>query len=255
MSRRAAVLVALAAVCVAAALLVHPIAQPLGYHDFADTRVFLGVPRFFDVASNLGFLAAGVAGLVIIARRPEAFESPAERWPYATFFVGLVLTAFGSTYYHLAPDNSRLVWDRLPIMISLAGLLAGQVADRTTVRAGVALLVPALIVGVGTVLYWDATERAGHGNLVPYAVAQVYAMLVCLILAATGPSRYTRANDIWWVFAWYVVAKIAEALDEQVFAIGQIVSGHTVKHLTAAISGFVVCAMLARRVPTAAGRP
>jgi hypothetical protein len=255
MTRRAAVLVALAVVCVASAILVHPIAQPLGYHDFADARTFFGVPRFFDVASNLGFLAVGVAGLVVIARRPEAFESPAERWPYATFFVGLVLTAFGSAYYHLAPDNSRLVWDRLPIMISLAGLLTGQVADRTTVRAGVALLVPALIVGVGTVFYWDATERAGHGNLVPYAAAQVYAVLICLILAATGPSRYTRGSDIWWVFGWYVVAKITEALDEHIFAIGQIVSGHTVKHLMAAVSGFVVCAMLARRVPITVGRP
>jgi len=255
MSRRSAVLVALAAVCVLVAMLVHPIAQPLEYHDFADVRTFFGVPRFFDVASNLGFLAAGAAGLVIIARRPEAFESPAERWPYATFFVGLILTAFGSAYYHLAPDNSRLVWDRLPIMVSLAGLLAGQIADRRSARAGVALLVPALIVGAGTVLYWDATERAGQGNLVPYAIAQVYAMSICLVLAATGPSRYTRANDIWWVFGWYVVAKIAEALDEQVFAIGQIVSGHTVKHLTAAISGFVICAMLARRVPVDAALP
>ena len=68
--------------CAVAAFVAPPIAQPLSYHAFADRREVLGIPRFFDVASNVAFLAAGVLGLIVIGVRREAFASRAERWPY-----------------------------------------------------------------------------------------------------------------------------------------------------------------------------
>jgi len=233
--------------CVAAAFLLPAIPQPAAYHDFADRRAELGIENAFDVVSNVGFLLAGIAGLVVVLRPRTRFEFAVERWPYAIFFLGLLLTAGGSAYYHLAPDNERLFWDRLPITIALMSLIAAQVVDRVSVRAGLALLVPALLAGAASAVYWIATERAGAGNLVPYVIVQGYAVVVLLVFALLLPSRYTRGSDVYWVFAAYAIAKLMELFDRELFALGHLVSGHTLKHLAAAVAGFVVCRMLWRR--------
>ena len=248
MSKRAWFVVALTALAATAAMLPPPIAQPLRYHDFADHRALFGIANFGDVASNFAFLVAGVAGVVIVFGRRDAFEQPIERWPYATFFVGLMLTAIGSAYYHSAPDNARLFWDRLPMTVAFAGLVCGQVADRVSVRAGTSLLLPAIAVGAISVFYWRASEEGGHGNLVPYGVVQAYAMILLVFVAMLWPSRYTRGREMLYVFGWYALAKICEALDRQVFDVLHVISGHTLKHLFAALAGFAACAMLAMRV-------
>jgi hypothetical protein len=61
------------------------------------------------------------------------------------------------------------------------------------------------------------------------------------------PSRYTRGSDLYWVFGWYALSKLLETFDGQILALGHVVSGHTLKHLAAAVSGIVACNMLARR--------
>lgn len=251
MTGRAGYIIGLTALSVVAALLLPAVPQPVEYHDFADHRTLLGVANFLDVASNLGFLLAGIAGIAVTFRSRTGFEADSERWPYAVFFAGMLLTAAGSAYYHLVPGNERLFWDRLPMTVAFMSLLAAQVVDRFSVRAGLALLLPLLVVGAASVLYWRATERAGAGNLVPYAMLQAYAVVV-LLLIARQPSRYTRGNDLYWVFAGYVIAKVFETLDREFLAAGNLVSGHTLKHLAAAVAGWVVCRMLVLRRPIVA---
>jgi hypothetical protein len=235
-----------------AALLLPAMPQPLAYHDFADHRPGFGIENLLDVISNLGFLLAGVAGLVVVSRQQTCFEHAGERWPYAVFFIGLLLTAAGSAYYHLAPDNERLFWDRLPMTIAFMSLIAAQIVDRVSVRAGLVLLVPMLAVGMASVGYWIATERAGAGNLMPYAVLQGYAVVMLVVIAWLHPSRYTRGSDVYWVFAAYVLAKILETFDRDILAFGNLVSGHTLKHLAAAVAGVIVCRMLWLREPVSA---
>jgi len=228
--------------------------QPSGYHDFADHRAFFGVANALDVLSNAAFALAGLAGLWIALRPRTAFEQVGERWPYAVFFAGVLLTALGSGWYHLAPDNERLFWDRLPMTIAFMALIAAQVGDRIDPRAGRALLLPMLAIGAASVVYWRATERAGAGNVVPYGILQAYAVAILLLIALWLPSRYTRGGDVYVVFAAYVVAKIAELLDTQLYGLGHAVSGHTLKHLAAAAGAFVVCRMLWKRSLQAAPR-
>lgn len=247
MSRQNAWIVAFTLLCVLAAFLLPAVRQPLDYHDFADRRVMLGIPHFLNVASNVGFLLAGLLGLVVVVKRSTAFGSAAERWPYAVFFFGLILTAAGSTYYHLDPNNESLFWDRLPITIAFMALLSAQIVDRISVRLGLALLAPLLLVGAASVYYWLATERMGAGNVLPYGVLQGYSVVVLVLLALLKPSRYTRGNDVYYMFAWYALSKVFETFDAQVFALGNFVSGHTLKHLAAAVPGFVACYMLSRR--------
>ncbi len=223
-------------------------AQPLDYHAFADTRAWLGIPNFGDVASNAAFFVAGASGIVVTLRARTVFAEPFERVPYLVFFAGVLLTAFGSAYYHWAPDNERLVWDRLPMTIAFAGLIAAQLDERVSVGVGRAFLVPGVIVGFVSVIYWQLTERLGRGNVIPYAVVQGYAMVMIVALAAFCRSRYTRAADLFWVFFWYGLAKLMETFDGQVLrALGGTVSGHTLKHLAASGSGFVVARMLVAR--------
>jgi hypothetical protein len=237
-----------------AALLLPAVKQPLDYHDFADHRHAHGIDNFLDVVSNAGFLIFGVMGLLIIGKGRACFERPAERWPYITFFIGLVLTAVGSGYYHLAPDNETLFWDRLPMTIAFMGLVAGQIVDRISVRAGLVLLPPALLIGAASVIYWLITERLGAGNVIPYGILQAYTVLVVLLLAIVNPSRYTRGSDIYWVFAWYALAKVLETFDVQVLEFSGLVSGHTLKHVAAAFAGFSVGRMLSKRTLREAGR-
>ena len=247
MAMRTRWIVGFTMLCIAAALLLPAVPQSLEYHHFADQRDLLGIANFLDVVSNLGFLIVGIAGLVIVFGGRAQFEFRSERWPYAVFFLGALLTALGSGYYHQAPDNESLFWDRLPMTIAFMGLVSSQIVDRINIRAGLALLVPMLLIGAASVIYWRATERAGVGNVLLYGILQGYSVIIVLLLARLSPSRYTRGDDLYWVFGWYVLSKLLETFDVEVLHLGSVVSGHTLKHLAAAIAGFTVCYMLMHR--------
>ena len=236
-------------------LLLPRIPQPEAYHLFSDRRSLLGIPNFGDVASNLPFAVIGVLGLIFL-RRSDSNEATGrflglgERWPYLFAFVGLLLTAFGSSYYHLSPNNSRLVWDRLPMTIAFMSMVAAIIAERISLRVGLWLLPILVLVGMGSVLQWYASEMRGSGDLRFYAAVQVYSALV-LLLALFLPQRYTRGSDLAIVVGFYALAKVLEALDKPIFAAGHIVSGHTLKHLAAAAAGYYILRMLQKRRPIA----
>ena len=250
-----ALLAALAVSLLVLALL-PPIAQDPAYHDFADRRPWISVPNAGDVLGNLAFPVAGLWGLLLL-RRPAACRSGAERAAFAVFFAGVFLTGFGSGWYHLAPDNARLVWDRLPIAVACQGLLAALVAERVSPRVAARLLPVAVLWAVASVWWWARTESAGVGDLRPYALSQFGPALAMLLLALLAPRREGgRADWIWGVFLLYGAAKASEALDEQVFALGDVVSGHTLKHLFAAAAAvWVVLSMQHRSSPALSRHP
>jgi hypothetical protein len=229
------------------------IPQPLSYHLFADGRGYLGIPNFGDVVSNLPFAIFGVWGIVFLLRLRgqefhERFLDRRERLPYLIFFVGMLLTAFGSSYYHLHPDNARLVWDRIPMTIAFMSLISALIAERINLRAGIWLLPFLLLIGMGSVLQWYGTELQGVGDLRFYGAIQAYSVVFLLIMLCFPP-RYTRGSDLLVVAGFYVLAKLLETFDRQIFDLGHVVSGHTLKHLVAAMAGYWVLRMLMRRRP------
>jgi hypothetical protein len=235
----------------ATAALAPRVPQPLSYHDFADQRSLAGIPNFGDVASNLLFAVSGVWGLAFLLGRrgQKLFLDPRERWAYVFVFLGLLLTAFGSGYYHLAPDNARLVWDRLPMTLAFMGLVSAMISERVSVAAGFYLLPLLLLIGAGSVVLWWYSEARGVGDLRFYAAVQVYAVLILPVLLLL-PTRYTRSSDFAVVFCFYVMAKIFETADRQIFSIDQhTISGHTLKHLAAGAAGFWILRMLQKRQP------
>jgi len=246
-SKASVLLFAVALVIAVIALLLPPIPQPLAYHNFADQRGWLGIPNFGDVVSNLAFAIVGAAGLIFLfGKRSPKFRDPGARFPYTVMFAGLILTAIGSAYYHLSPGNARLVWDRIPIMIVFMSLVSAVFMERLGARAGLLLFPVFQIVGISSVLVWRAGDLQGHGDLRFYAAVQVYSILV-LLLALLLPPRYTRGSDFAIVVGFYVLAKILEEGDRQVFSLGHVVSGHTLKHLAAALAGYWILRMLKRR--------
>ncbi len=231
-----------------------PIPQWPHYHDFADQRVLLGLPHGADVLSNLGFAVVGCWALL---RLWPARHDPrlARGWPgYQLFLVALVLTAIGSGCYHLHPDNSRLVWDRLPIALACAGLLAAVYAEccpRADASRTTALLA---LVAVLSVAWWYVTDQQGQGDLRPYLLLQALPLvLIPLWQAAHGAPRADRVA-FGVAIALYAAAKVAELHDREVLTALGWISGHTIKHLLATASGAVLADHLLRRVGRAAFR-
>lgn len=226
------------------------IPQDPAYHNFSDQRELLGIPNCLNVISNAPFLLVGIWGMFVVAAGGGSrFIHSRERLPYFVFFIGVALTAFGSAYYHLQPANDRLVWDRLPMTIGFMALVAAVISERVSVKAGVALAAPLITVGIGSVLYWNVTETVGRGDLRPYALVQFGSLLAILLLIGLYPPKYTRGRDFVISLAIYGLAKMFEATDRQVFAFGGIVSGHTLKHLAAAVSAYWILRMLRMREP------
>jgi hypothetical protein len=245
------VLILLVLACATAAWLFSrpPIPQRTEYHNFADDRTLLGIPNALNVLSNVPFLLVGVAGVLFLST-PDARRSggpvdePTIYAAYLCLFVGVGLTAFGSSYYHLAPDNRRLLWDRLPMSVAFMGLFAALIAERIDLRAGAFLLMPLVTAGVWSVLYWRETD-----DLRPYYYVQFFPLAVLPLLLFLFPPRYTRTQDLLIALGWYVVAKFLEQpCDGSVYQMGHLVSGHTLKHLCAAAGAYQLLRMLQRRV-------
>lgn len=282
---RIALMAVLAVLAVAAEFrLLRPIAQDPAYHRFADSRPALGMPNAGDVGSNVLFLAVGGYGLACVGRsvvgwggmgraRSQLVESPtlqgradagsgtdgagADGQPlaYAVFFAGVVLTGFGSAYYHWSPDNGRLVWDRLPMSVGFMGLLSATIGERVSARLGRALLGPLLAVGLGSVVLWAWTESRGRGDLRPYYGVQFLSLGLMLVMVVLFPSP--RGGSAWVLTSLgvYAVAKACESHDRAILtAVG--VSGHTLKHVVAAAGILLIAEMLAgRATPRTVAQP
>ena len=253
---RTLVIVLLTLAVVLAVLFLPPVPQPEQYHHFADQRTFLGISHFLNVVSNAAFLLAGGAGLRGLLRDGTAFVHSRERWTYAVFFLSILLVGLGSGYYHLAPGNDRLFWDRLPMSLAFMSLLSAVLVERLGARAGLRLFPWLAAAGPLSVLYWILTERAGAGDLRFYGLVHFYPVVLIPLLLWLFPPRYTRGQDVLVVLVLYGAALGAQWLDRQIFSLGGWVSGHTAKHLLAALAAWWVWRMLRLRRPAPdAGHP
>jgi len=221
--------------------LVPPLAQDLAYHDFADQRSWLGIPNFANVISSLLFVAIGGYGLWYVAARCSGAASveSAERYAPLLVFAALVLTGLGSAWYHLQPDNQRLVWDRLPMTLVFMALFSMLISERVGPRLGIRLLLPLCAVGLFSVYWW-----ASKDDLRAYAIVQFYPMPIMVFMLWRLTPRYTHGNRYWGVLAWYAAAKVCEVADARLLDVLQWVSGHSLKHVLASLSACWLLRML-----------
>jgi hypothetical protein len=209
-------------------------------HALADQRALWGIPCALDVRRNLPFAIAGLWGLVALWRLAPAMLGATSRALATLFFAGLVCTAAGSALYHWQPQDAGLLWDRLGMVLPFAGLLGLAATSRVSARAGAATAGAVLLSGPLAVLWWSHS-----GNLLPWAVVQLGGMLVVLALACLPRRDGALALHLGAVMALYALAKLFEAADHPVFeATGQLMSGHSLKHVLAAGAAWPVLAAL-----------
>ena len=217
-----------------------PIAQLPNYHGFADQRMLLGFANAGDVLSNLGFLLVAIYGFTTLrhARR----DDPA-RLAYTVFFAAITATALGSTWYHMAPDDARLVWDRLPIAVACAALLAGALRDAYP-KTAPAVLSLVLLTGFGalSVLWWSWS-----GDLRFYLLIQAAPLVLIPVLQWQSGTPMAQRTLFFAAIGLYVWAKLFEVADAAVLQALGFVSGHTLKHLLAVAAAFVLAKGFARR--------
>lgn len=235
------------------ALWVGRIPQPLDYHNFADDRTMVGIPNALNVLSNLPFVIFGAMGLFYMFRMSDedsrrAFLDRWNRLSYWIMFAFVLLTGIGSSYYHANPINSTLYWDRLPLTVVFMAFMAIVIGERIGAKHGARLLGPLIFLGMASVTYWIWSEARELGDMRFYALVQFGGVLMITVLLPLFPSRYTRGMDFYIVLGWYMLAKALEHSDVTIYDfLGKQVSGHTLKHLTAAMATLWLIRMLKDR--------
>ncbi len=212
--------------------LLGPLPQDPHYHDFVDKRAWSMLPHAADVLSNLPFCLFGALGLWTVLQRRDRLGNTGNL--YLAFFAGVFLTGFGSAWYHFAPDNTTLVWDRLPMAIGFIGIFCAILAERIDAALANRLFPWLLAAGIGSVLYWHLVD-----DLRPYVVVQ-FGTLIALAWMLLRERR-DDSRLLWLALGFYLLAKLFEAGDEVLFLLSlETVSGHTLKHLAASIPALLI---------------
>lgn len=216
------------------------------YHQFADRREIWGIPNFWNVISNIPFFVISILGFTALSRQWHCNRiTRKEGLLFLILFLGILLISVGSSYYHWAPDSNRLVWDRLPITIVFMALLSLTIMERISMKWGFALLFPLLASGICSVLYWHWSELAHHGDLRLYGLVQFYSMLLIGLILFLFPGSYPALKIYAWLFIFYLLAKICEYSDVMIYSLtNDVISGHTLKHLCAAMSAYCMVVIL-----------
>lgn len=240
---RSALLVLVTLGVVVALASVGPIPQDPHYHHFADSAALGGIDNFWNVISNLPFVVAGIYGLLRYPRLMYGENGVA----YRVICSGAALVGFGSAWYHLAPSNDSLLWDRLPMTVVFMALFYLLLEERLLSRRRPSLLWLLLAIGIGSVLYWSWSEAQGRGDLRPYVLVQFLPMLLIPLILLLFPPRYLQTRWLLVAFGFYLLAKLLEHFDAQIFALADPLSGHPLKHLAAALAAFCIIAAVPLR--------
>ncbi|CAL5357728.1 unnamed protein product [Camellia sinensis] len=202
------------------------------------------IPNTLNVVSNFPFLVIGIVG-VILCFHGNYFRLrlQGEVWGWTCFFIGVAAVGIGPSYYHVKPNDATLVWDCLPMTIAFTSIMAIFIIERIDEQKGTVSILPLLLAGVISMLYWRFFD-----DLHPYALVQFVPCIVIPIMAILLPPMYTHSTFWLWAAGFYLLAKVEEAADKPIYkCTHHIVSGHTLKHLCAAMVPVFLTLMLAKR--------
>jgi len=223
-----------------------PLPQSLDHHAFADARNLANVPNFMDVFSNLAMIIPAIAGLGLTLSRGGVFFTLSERAFALIFFAALAITAVGSTWYHLAPNDERLLFDRLPLALAFTAYISWLIVERIRPHpGGIAMLLPWLAAGPACALWWYAGPAGNDLRFYLLLYGTILTLAPWLMLLRTP---YDLKGRHWAAYFAFVLALICDRLDHVIHALlGGHLSGHTLKHLLAGLAVFLLANMLAQR--------
>jgi hypothetical protein len=226
--------------------------QPQSYHSFADTLSLFGLPNFFNVTSNIGFLIVGLMGMYYLHDNwqvKEKFKNPNEAIAFYVVFLGSVLLAFGSGFYHTAPDNITLMADRFTMTVGFMGALSFIIIERIDLKWGLKLMPILLVIGIASVIYWITPEMLGGvGELKPYILVQGLSLALIFVIYFLYPPTYSHGKFILYALGFYVLAKILEVFDQIIYdTLGVGLSGHSLKHIASAVGVYYILKYIQQR--------
>jgi hypothetical protein len=229
-------LVALAIVSIALLFYIGPKAQDLEYHCFSDRNNIFSINNFHNVISNLPFLIVSLIGLMFYFKNRNKWDLYFKIL-YLVLFLGIALTGIGSAYYHYSPNNSTLVWDRLPMTLVFTSIFALVVNRAINLRVSKVVFYSFFTLGILSIVYWWYSETINRGDLRPYAFVQFFPIISVLTLLIS--KKFNGKKWILLMCSSYIIAKFCESYDHE---INQLISysGHSLKHLFAAISTWFV---------------
>ncbi len=214
------------------------IPQSAAYHTFADQRNLIGIPNMLNVFSNLPFVLLGMYGFVQLIKNKKAEKR--HLLLYFCTFLGIFLTGLGSSYYHFQPNHARLVWDRIPMTLVFMPLLAITLSETVDIKAGLYALFPLIFLGIFSVIYWAWTENNGSGDLRLYGIVQFYPLVLIPLLIWFFPQKKAFTHALYKVALCYLIAKICEYFDQECLFLGNLISGHSLKHLWAGFASWYI---------------
>ncbi|MFC1671018.1 hypothetical protein ACFL20_11560 [Spirochaetota bacterium] len=222
----------------AALFLNKPIHQNIDYHNFADKRIFVQIPNFFDFFSNILFLILGITGLIHIIKNRQ--ENANISWIF--FFIGCALIAPGSAFYHWDPNNFTLIWDRFPMTIVFMSLFTALITEYINHNIEKYLLPLLLVLGLVSVIQWYLSQ-----DLRLYIWVQLVPIITIPMILILFKNKYTHSYYLLLSFLIYLAAKLFEYFDKVIFnASENLISGHTIKHILASIS--IACIYIMLRI-------
>jgi Ceramidase len=220
-------------------IFIKPIPQNIDYHHFANDKTIFGIANAWNVLSNIGFIIIGLVGISFT--RQHNINNPIV-W---VLFAGIILTGIGSAYYHYNPNNTTLVWDRLPMTIVFTSFFALIYAWCFNEKMGFKIWLVSLANGIYAVFYWQYTEQEFRGDLRLYAIIQFLPIvLIVIILSSRFKSHSFLVKPIAMIIVWYIIAKFLEHYDNSIFEKTNIISGHPIKHIAAAMATFYIYKMV-----------
>ncbi|MBT8449381.1 MAG: ceramidase [Gammaproteobacteria bacterium] len=231
------VLISITVILLGVLLSIDPIAQDPAYYNFVDNRDWLGVSNAWNVLSNLGFIVVVMLRFAPYRQKQHGSDLHA----YVTLFMlGVFFTAFGSAWFHWNPTTATLVWDRLPMTIAFSSFFLSVWHDYISARVRYWLW-PVVLFSAATVFYWYWTETLGRGDLRPYIVVQFLPILLLPFILWLYTQKAIQPRPIFMALGFYILAKLAEMFDGAIYELTeQIISGHSVKHLLAAVAAYYI---------------
>ncbi|MDP2387851.1 MAG: ceramidase domain-containing protein [Bacteroidota bacterium] len=223
------ILISLALTAITGICFSPPIQQDEDYHLFSDKDELLGVSNFWNVISNLPFLIIGALGILKLKHLKKSHAQ------YVLFFSSICFVGIGSAYYHLNPTTETLVWDRLPMSLAFMTLFSLIISEFIHEKAGKLLLAPLLLLGILSIAVWLI-----FNDLRFYALVQFYPMLAIPAILIHFKSDNTTGKAYWLLLLAYILAKLMEHFDQEVHTQLKVISGHSLKHFTAAIGVYAI---------------
>ena len=123
--------------------------------------------------------------------------------------------------------------------ISFMALMSVIIGDFICLKTGKRILIPLILIGFLSIQYWVMTENRGCGDLRFYALVQYLPILLIPIILLLYKADKLKKHYLWLMILAYGFAKLFEYYDDSVFSTFKIFSGHTIKHLFAALTPLI----------------